>query len=41
VGARRVGKSSLLEQLIQEFVREKRYSENEIFYMNKEFPEYD
>jgi len=41
VWARRVWKSSLLEQLIQKVIGEKRYLEDEIFYMNKEFPEYD
>lgn len=41
VWARRVWKSSLLKQLLQDFIVQWKYSEDEIFYMNKEFPEYD
>lgn len=41
VGQRRVGKSTLLKQIIQYLVKEKGWEKDQIFYMNKEFPEYD
>ncbi len=41
IWARRVGKSSLLKQLIQDFVKKWEYIEDQIFYINKELPDYD
>ena len=41
IGQRRVGKSSLLIQTLQCFVNEKEVSKEDIFYMNKEYPDFD
>lgn len=38
---RRVWKSSLMKQIIQYLVKERKYEKTEIFYLNKEFPEFD
>lgn len=40
-GQRRVGKSMLLKQLIRYLLQEQKRTEDQIFYMNKEFPEFD